>query len=136
MSAADSGLAIFDVGEIDSIRQTGYYSALKGFDQYYRYMDINNDFVYIAANSRLEILDASDALHRESVGQKTDIIPSTYYLSEAFPNPFNSSTKIKFGLPQSSEIEISAFNCLGQQVAILASGKYSAGYHYAVFVTW
>jgi hypothetical protein len=50
-----------------------------------------------------------------------------------FPNPFNSSTIIRFGLPEKSDVRIEIYNILGQRVAIIFDGTMQPGYH---SVTW
>jgi hypothetical protein len=59
--------------------------------------------------------------------------PSTYALSENYPNPFNPATVIKYGLPEDANVMLSVFNTLGQEVASLASGFQKAGYHEVTF---
>jgi len=44
-----------------------------------------------------------------------------------YPNPFNSSTVIRFALPESRDIELSIFNLTGQQVETLVQGMRNAG---------
>ncbi|GEM_PF-5395496 len=46
-----------------------------------------------------------------------------------YPNAFNSSTEIKYYLPQEAEIKLEVFNLLGRKVDILYEGKKSKGYH-------
>ncbi len=60
-------------------------------------------------------------------------IPSKYAMSEAYPNPFNPSTSVTINLPATSELTVSVFNVMGQQVAELANGKFNAGQHSFVF---
>ena len=48
--------------------------------------------------------------------------PSTYKLIEAYPNPFNPSTNIKFTLPEQSSVNISIYNIHGQLVEELYEG--------------
>ncbi|MGD8780203.1 MAG: PKD domain-containing protein [Ignavibacteria bacterium] len=55
--------------------------------------------------------------------------PNDFVLYTAYPNPFNSSTRIKFSLPQNSTVSISVYNILGQKVFELADKNLFAGIH-------
>jgi hypothetical protein len=46
-----------------------------------------------------------------------------------YPNPFNPSTKIVFGIENKAKVALSVFNSLGQQVAELVNGQLEAGRH-------
>ena len=43
-------------------------------------------------------------------------IPETFVLHGAYPNPFNSSTTIRFSIPEKTDIDLSIYNVLGQMV--------------------
>ena len=60
-------------------------------------------------------------------------IPQTYYLDQNFPNPFNSVTRINYQLSESSFVNLSVYNALGQLVAVLVNENKNAGYH---FIVW
>jgi hypothetical protein len=53
--------------------------------------------------------------------------PSTTYLRQNFPNPFNASTKVVFGLSEKSRVQIRVFNLLGQHVITLLDEEHEAG---------
>ncbi len=54
-------------------------------------------------------------------------IPSSLNLHQNFPNPFNPSTKIRFDLPFSSDVNLSVYDYLGREVTQLINGMKQAG---------
>jgi|GEM_PF-562557 len=54
-------------------------------------------------------------------------IPKQFSLSQNYPNPFNPSTKIKFDLPHPSNVKLTIYNQIGQEVAVLQNGRLNAG---------
>jgi hypothetical protein len=60
-------------------------------------------------------------------------IPAEYNLSQNFPNPFLSFTKIYFDLPKEDYVKIKVFDAIGREVAILTEGIISAGKHFVLF---
>ena len=79
----------------------------------------NNDFFAFsfAVDSRLTDV--------ETVAE----IPTEFSLSQNFPNPFNPTTNIKFGLPKESNVTLKIYNILGEEVATLINKVMPAGYH-------
>lgn len=59
--------------------------------------------------------------------------PSEFSLDQNFPNPFNPSTTIRYGIPARSHVRLIVFNLLGQQVALVQNGEQDEGYHEARF---
>lgn len=59
--------------------------------------------------------------------------PVRFSLLQNYPNPFNPSTMISFRLPTESQVKLTVYNLLGQEVAVVADAKYPAGQHYVVF---
>ena len=59
--------------------------------------------------------------------------PEKISLDSAYPNPFNPTTTISFGLPFDSEVSIQIYNLQGRVVETLASEYMQEGYH---SVTW
>jgi len=60
--------------------------------------------------------------------------PKEFYLRQNFPNPFNPSTQIAFGLPEATTVTLEVYSIQGQRVATLLSGKaLSAGHHQVTF---
>jgi len=59
--------------------------------------------------------------------EEIDEVPIDYSLSQNYPNPFNPSTKIKYSVPQSSNVVIKVFDVLGNEVAILVNEEKPIG---------
>ena len=55
--------------------------------------------------------------------------PTEYGLSQNYPNPFNPSTTISFNVPEASNVNITIYNMLGQEVAQVINRNYSAGFY-------
>jgi hypothetical protein len=60
-------------------------------------------------------------------------MPTQYTLAQNFPNPFNPTTTIQYGLPMSAFVSLRVFNTLGEQVADLVEGDRESGYHTVTF---
>jgi 5'-nucleotidase / UDP-sugar diphosphatase len=56
-------------------------------------------------------------------------LPESYELLQNYPNPFNPTTQIEFALPMTSEVTITIYNTLGQQVQTLVNETMPAGLH-------
>ena len=54
-------------------------------------------------------------------------LPFEFNLAQNYPNPFNPSTIISFSVPQSSNVKLSVFNVLGEEVATLVNDVKNSG---------
>ncbi len=61
------------------------------------------------------------------------VIPMDFYISENYPNPFNPTTSIDFGIPSDLNVQINIYNIIGQQVASIDQGFLNPG---SYTVTW
>ena len=61
------------------------------------------------------------------------LVPSSYGLSQNFPNPFNPSTEIRYQLPESGVVRLVVYDLLGRTVRVLMEGPAEAGHH---VITW
>ncbi len=57
----------------------------------------------------------------------TATMPGNFALYDAYPNPFNPTTEIKFAVPYRAKVSVALFNMMGQQVTKLAEGEMKAG---------
>jgi len=59
--------------------------------------------------------------------------PSNFTLTQNFPNPFNPSTNIRYGLPERAFVLIRIYDVIGREVSTLVNEEKNAGYHNVVF---
>ncbi len=55
--------------------------------------------------------------------------PQNFRLDGNFPNPFNPVTTIEYTLQNETEVELSIFNMMGQEIAVVKRGMKQAGAH-------
>jgi hypothetical protein len=54
-------------------------------------------------------------------------IPEAFFVDQNFPNPFNPSTRINYGLPAEALVGVRVYNLLGQEITTLFEGRQPAG---------
>ncbi|MBU0984075.1 MAG: VCBS repeat-containing protein [candidate division Zixibacteria bacterium] len=54
-------------------------------------------------------------------------LPNDFELYDAYPNPFNPSTSIRFSMPSADYATLTVYNAIGQRVAVLVDGFVNAG---------
>ncbi len=64
-----------------------------------------------------------------SVSEHLSSIPSRFTLHQNFPNPFNSTTVIKYELTKASYVNLTIYNILGQKVRTLVDQQLDQGYY-------
>jgi hypothetical protein len=74
----------------------------------------------------------------ELAGQMTrsmtiENIPDEFVLYSNYPNPFNPITKIDYGLPEASNVQLIIYDILGREVTTLVNGVQEPGYK---SITW
>jgi hypothetical protein len=58
--------------------------------------------------------------------------PASPWLGEPWPNPFNPTARIEYGLPQPAAVSLTVHDLLGRRLAVLAEGPRPAGRHGAL----
>jgi hypothetical protein len=59
-------------------------------------------------------------------------VPSRLRVLPIFPNPFNPSTRIRFGIPRPERVEIRIYDAVGREVMTTLDAEQSSGYHTVV----
>jgi hypothetical protein len=115
------------VCKVNSNGTSGWTIAVPG--AYANGIDIGNDnSVYVVggntAGATLKILQGVT-----SVSGNENTNPSKYYLGNNYPNPFNPSTKISFGMQKSGFAEITIYDITGKAVKTILNKFMNAGSH-------
>lgn len=61
--------------------------------------------------------------------EDVDELPTSITLFDAYPNPFNPSTQIKYSLVNNSSVTLKVYNMLGGEIATLVNEEMPAGVH-------
>jgi hypothetical protein len=103
----------------------------RGSKYYLRCRAMALDYSDSSAWSKPEslIISQNSLSKRETNGQ----IPNEYFLSQSYPNPFNPSATICYGLPDNARVTITIYDILGRTIQTLVSENQAAGYHQ---ITW
>ncbi len=120
---------------IDNNNQSCTFSWHTTFDdagEYTAIFTLSDSENEISAEVRIIVNDVNSVTNPQSA------IPADYFLADAFPNPFNSSTTIRYGLPVAGMVSLSVYDLSGKKVAVLMDGygdpsSYAAGWHEIVW---
>jgi hypothetical protein len=64
---------------------------------------------------------------------ETGSFPTDFALLQNYPNPFNPETVISYQLPVISQVQLTIYNALGQEIRTLVNGRQSPGVKSAVW---
>lgn len=58
---------------------------------------------------------------------ETNQFPENYYLLQSYPNPFNPTTKIRFAVPEKSNVKLYLYDILGNELSVLFNEEVTPG---------
>jgi len=88
------------------------------------FTDVNNGWAVANNGTILHTTNSGVSFVEE---EQIDKMPTEFLLSYNYPNPFNPSTKIKYSVPQSSNVVIKVYDILGNEIETLVNEEKSAG---------
>ena len=69
----------------------------------------------------------------DGAAQHVETNEANIALQQAYPNPFNPSTSLRFHLPQETRVSLKVYNVIGSEVVTLINENRAAGLHAVVF---
>ena len=94
------------------------------------YMKRNNKANYRV--TEFEVYNGFAKVSRPATTNDT-IIPETVTLRPNYPNPFNPTTTISYGLPEGMQVSLKVLNVAGQEVATLVDRRQERGIYHVPF---
>ena len=58
---------------------------------------------------------------------------TAYELADAYPNPFNPTTTIRYAVPDAGLVKITVYDINGREIVELVNGYVTEGYHSVKF---
>jgi hypothetical protein len=105
--------------DIDDNSEPTWPQNITGIFSQYDYSSPYTDGYQLLPRSMADFEDAT------AIDDNTSHLPMTLKLYQAYPNPFNPSTTIRFDMPakmaQDASFELAVFNSLGQKVKVLST---------------
>ncbi|MCC6398133.1 MAG: SMP-30/gluconolactonase/LRE family protein [Bacteroidetes bacterium] len=92
--------------------------------------DEDRKTLYITAGTgvyRIRLAPVTDA------GERGVVFPHEYELCANYPNPFNPTTTLRYGLSERSRVRLTVYNTLGQEISQISDGIEDAGCYERVF---
>ena len=105
----------------DSIKAENNYWGFTNLDS------IESHIFHKPDNPSLGFVDYLPIYFPLSVEQTSPLLPKSFKLYEAYPNPFNPGTVIKFDLPETEIVKLTVFDISGREVKTLLNSKLSPG---------
>ena len=68
-----------------------------------------------------------------AISSSSVIVPATYTIGSAYPNPFNPTTTLSFALPVKTNVILEVYDVNGRIINELINTNMDAGYHSVIW---
>ena len=124
----NSGFCVERRTDKESWKNIGFVEGHGSTTEMQSYSFVDKNPVSGIYNYRLKQVDFDGCFKYYYLNQEIEIaILNAYAISQNYPNPFNPSTKIKYSVPQSSNVVIKVFDILGNEIETLVNEEKPAG---------
>ncbi|MBL0106462.1 MAG: T9SS type A sorting domain-containing protein [Ignavibacteria bacterium] len=89
-----------------------------------------NSIVFTSPNTGWAVGDDGVILKTDNLvelNEVNNILPDNYYLKQNFPNPFNPTTNLEFGISDFGFVSLKVYDILGKELAVLVNEQLSPG---------
>ncbi len=123
LQTSSNRINVIDKSNPENLRDAGFYSF--GERKIIRDIKADGTHIYVAFGENVAVLDNS----MMNVGNAENgvVHPEGFEIVDVYPNPFNSSTTVRYNMPVSSSVSIAIYNSNGKQISELQSGVTQAG---------
>lgn len=96
-----------------------------GEDFFYKITAVDNNDNESGYSNTVEI---EARLEKQMIDEEiVEEVPKVYALNSNYPNPFNPTTQISYQIPNDGFVNLTIYNSLGQEVAVLVDQQQSIG---------
>lgn len=126
----------YNINNLDDYDNINYQVDLANIDQGDYYLRLVSEVEGSAEYNLSDLQNNISNLERKNYKEvyfTGDELPSAYYLSQNYPNPYNPATTINYQLPQNGFVTLKIYDILGKEVATLVNeqktqGRYSINF--------
>ncbi len=120
----------YNINNLDDYDNINYQVDLANIDQGDYYLRLVSEVEGSAEYNLSDLQNNISNLERKNYKEvyfTGDELPSAYYLSQNYPNPYNPATTINYQLPQNGFVILKVYDILGKEVTTLVNEQKTQG---------
>ncbi len=123
----------FGISQSTDNGQTWFYEN-SGLPSNSSFSLVRDDAGYIYTGTIHGIFKSNYPVVNPNAIEETFYFPTSWILSDCYPNPFNPNTTIEYQVPNTTKVKLNVFNLVGEEIAVLVNeeqpqGKYKIDFN-------